>query len=167
MPRVLRVEPLTGAAFAPFGDVMTTEGPFDTVNDGTAQVFRDLAEIDAGAYNGRPGFSIARAQPTSFPLSIAQMEHHPLGSQAFWPLNGAEMLAIVAPAGPFDAQAMQAFHCPAGAGLNYRRGVWHHALIAVDRVSDFVVVSRIGEGENYRTVTLSERVVIETPRPFI
>ncbi len=166
MTRVLRVEPLTKTGFAPFGDVMGTDGPFETVNDGTTQVFRDLAQIDAGANNGRPGFGLARAQPTAFPLTVAQMEHHPLGSQAFWPLNGAEMLAIVAPAGTFDPAALRAFHCPAGSGLNYKRGVWHHALIAIDRVSDFVVISRVGEGENYRTIDLSERVMIESPRPI-
>jgi ureidoglycolate lyase len=163
---ILHVEQLTQAAFAPFGEVMTTEGAFDTVNDGTAQVFRDLAEIDVSARGGRTGFNIARAQPTPFPLHITQMEYHPLGSQAFWPLNGAEMLAIVAPAGAFDPAAMRAFYCPAGSGLNYKRGIWHHALIAIDRASEFVVIGRVGEGENYRTITVSEQVVIESPRPI-
>lgn len=165
--KVLRVEWITKAAFAPFGDMMSTEGTaFDTVNDGMARVFCDLAGIDVATGEGRPGFNIARAQPTPFPLYVTQMEHHPLGSQAFWPLNGADMLAIVAPTGPFEPAALRAFYCPAGSGLNYKRGVWHHALIAVDRVSDFIVIGRIGEGENYRTVTLSERVVIESPRPI-
>ncbi len=164
---ILRVERITKAGFAPFGDVMTTEDTaFDVVNDGMAQVFRDLARIDVASGDGRPGFNLARAQPTPFPLRVVQMEHHPLGSQAFWPLDGADMLAIVAPAGTFDPNAMRAFYCPAGSGLNYHLGVWHHALIALDRVSDFVVIGRVGTGENYRTIDLSEPVLIESPRPI-
>jgi ureidoglycolate lyase len=32
--------------------------------------------------------------------------------------------------------------------VNYAKGVWHHPLIALDKVSDFIVVDRIGEGNN-------------------
>jgi ureidoglycolate lyase len=165
-PRLLRVEPLSGETFALFGDVMTAAGTgFDLVNDGSAQVFRDLARIDPGA-GGRARFSIVRARPTAFPLTVVAMERHPLGSQAFWPLGGAAMLAVVAPAGPFDPAALRAFHCPAGSGLNYRIGVWHHALIAIARISDFIVIDRAGPGENYETATLPERVVIESSFPI-
>ncbi|VVE80308.1 Ureidoglycolate lyase [Pandoraea sputorum] len=32
--------------------------------------------------------------------------------------------------------------------MNYARGVWHHPLLALDEVSDFVVVDRGGDGHN-------------------
>ena len=35
-----------------------------------------------------------------------------------------------------------------GQGINYRRGTWHHPLIALDRVSDFLVIDRGGSDEN-------------------
>lgn len=36
----------------------------------------------------------------------------------------------------------------AGQGVIYHRGVWHHPLIALAAVSDFIVVDRGGAGEN-------------------
>jgi ureidoglycolate lyase len=32
--------------------------------------------------------------------------------------------------------------------VNYHRGVWHHPLIALDGVSDFLVIDRGGPGSN-------------------
>ena len=35
-----------------------------------------------------------------------------------------------------------------GEGVNYHAGTWHHPLIALDEVSDFLIVDRGGEGHN-------------------
>ena len=35
-------------------------------------------------------------------------------------------------------------------GVNYRRNVWHHPLIAMEAPSDFIVVDRLGGGEGFR-----------------
>ena len=77
------------------------------------------------------------------------MERHPLGSQAFIPTGPHLWLTVVAPAGnPPEPSDLRAFIAGAGQGVNYHRGVWHHPLIALEAVSDFIVVDRGGGGDN-------------------
>jgi ureidoglycolate lyase len=38
--------------------------------------------------------------------------------------------------------------------VNYAKGVWHHPLIALHKVSDFIVMDRIGHGHNCDEITL-------------
>lgn len=40
--------------------------------------------------------------------------------------------------------------------MNYAKGVWHHPLIALDEVSDFIVVDRGGDGVNLNEQQLEE-----------
>lgn len=146
----LRIERLTRAAFAPFGDVIELDGARRfAINDGTTERFHDLASIDVADAGGRPLVSLFRAQPRAWPIRIAMMERHPLGSQAFIPLAAATCyLIVVAPAGAFDPAGMRAFVTAGWQGVNYAKGVWHHPLLALDRVSDFVVVDRGGAQPN-------------------
>ena len=76
------------------------------------------------------------------------MESHPLGSQAIAPLGTACILIVVAPPGPLVPEHIAAFRTSGRQGVNYRRGVWHHPLIALSRGGDFLIVDRAGEGEN-------------------
>ncbi|OYD55049.1 hypothetical protein CGK74_02250 [Thauera propionica] len=39
-------------------------------------------------------------------------------------------------------------------GVNYLAGVWHHPLLALDAVSDFIVIDRKGPGLNCDEVML-------------
>ena len=41
-------------------------------------------------------------------------------------------------------------------GVNYAKGVWHHPLIALGDVSDFIVVDRGGDGLNLNEQDLPE-----------
>ncbi len=146
----LRPRELTVDAFAPFGDVIETENANHyPINQGTAERYHDLATVDTSEAGGRPLINIFRGQPCELPLTIRIMERHPLGSQAFYPLTRHPYLVVVAPPGtPPKASDLQAFLARPGQGVNYRRGVWHHPLIALDGVSDFLVVDRGGPGEN-------------------
>lgn len=40
-------------------------------------------------------------------------------------------------------------------GVNYHRGVWHHALLAIDRVADFLVIDRKSPTEDCEHVRLT------------
>jgi ureidoglycolate lyase len=82
------------------------------------------------------------------------MERHPLGSQAFVPLGEVRYAVVVAPAGELDPTQLRAFWVNAGQGVNYAKGVWHHPLLAFDRVSDFLVVDRGGQQPNCDEVAL-------------
>jgi ureidoglycolate lyase len=147
---ILQIEPLTAEAFQPFGDVIQTSARARhfTINDGYAERFHDLANVDVSAQDGRAIVNIFRAQPRTLPMQLALLERHPLGSQAFMPLSGRPYLVVVAPATPdADAPAINAIRCfraDPGQGVNYARGTWHHPLIALEAVSDFLVVDRGG-----------------------
>ncbi|MBB2930803.1 ureidoglycolate lyase [Paraburkholderia silvatlantica] len=155
--QILQMEPLTREAFAPFGDVIELDGARHfPINGGTTERFHDLAAIDVNEAGGRPIVSVFRAQPRAWPVEIAMMERHPLGSQAFVPLGDAGYAVVVAPAGAFDPAGLRAFWAGRGQGINYAKGVWHHPLLAFGRVSDFVVIDRGGTQPNCDEIALGE-----------
>lgn len=153
--KTLAIEPLTRAAFAPFGDVIELEGAKQVpINLGTTIRYHDLAKIDVADEGGRPLVNLFRGQPRQLPFEVTMLERHPLGSQAFVPMNDRPYLVVVAPAGVLDPQSIRAFVTSGWQGVNYAKGVWHHPLIALDHVSDFVVIDRGGEGPNCDEIAL-------------
>ena len=164
-PPVLRPEPLTREAFAPFGEVIEASDAVShfTINGGNTERYHDLADIDAGP-DGRVIVSIFRGQPRSLPFVVEMMERHPLGTQAFVPLNGRPYLVVVAPAGPAPTVAdLRLFVARGDQGVNYGRGVWHHPLLALDTISDFLVMDRSGSAPNCDEVTLDLPGLISQP----
>ena len=149
VPRKLVAEPLTARAFAEFGDVVEARGDAGLINSGTTRQFADLAIIDVAAEGGRPCIHIYRTTPCPLPLPIRMLERHPLGSQLFMPLSGERLLVVVAPAGAVpDRAAVRAFVASGQQGVNYRRGTWHHPLIALAGTGAFLVIDRAGPGPN-------------------
>ncbi|SME92128.1 ureidoglycolate lyase [Pseudogulbenkiania subflava] len=160
----LAVEPLSREAFAPFGDVIEASEAVRhfPINGGNTERYHDLASIEPGP-EGRAIVSIFRGQPRALPFRVEMMERHPLGSQAFIPLSGRPYLVVVAPAGaPPAATDLRVFLARADQGVNYRTGVWHHPLLALDAVCDFLVVDRSGPGHNCDEVQLDAVAVIPT-----
>jgi ureidoglycolate lyase len=153
---VLQAIPLSAQAFAPFGDVIETEGrPWRWINQGTSQRFDDLAMVDVQEAGGRPLISIFRATPQPLPFEVRSLERHPLSSQSFYPLEARPFLVIVAEAGSAPrAEQVRAFLSSGRQGVNYRRSTWHHALIALEQTSNFLVVDRGGPQENFEEVRL-------------
>ena len=155
--KTLQMERLTREAFAPFGDVIELDGARHfPINGGTTERYHDLAQVDVIGQGGRPLINLFRAQPRALPVEINMMERHPLGSQAFLPLSDVSYLVVVAPAGDFDPAHMRAFWTDGWQGVNYAKGVWHHPLLALERVSDFVVMDRGGEQPNCDEIALAE-----------
>lgn len=160
--RSLSVESLSPEAFAPFGDVIQTSEAAQhfTINDGNTERYHDLALLDPGA-DGKVIVSIFRGQPRTLPFEVCMMERHPLASQAFMPLSGHPYLVVVAPAGPAPGiDQLRVFLCQPHQGVNYAAGVWHHPLLALDAVSDFLVIDRSGPGHNCDVVTLTPAALI-------
>ena len=169
MARRITPVPLTKRDFAPFGEVIETDGAERRViNDGSTVRFHDLARVDVAAHGGYPLINLFRAQPLALPLTISLLEQHPLGSQAFIPLHTAPFLIVVAPAGAAPRLAeLRAFVTDGRQGVNYARGVWHHPVIALGRETDFVVVDRGGPGDNLVEVSLATHgppVMLQAPR---
>ncbi len=152
----LTPQPLTRATFAPFGDVIETAGAEHfTINEGNTERFHDLARVDVESGGGRALINVFRAQPLALPIAIAMMERHPLGSQAFVPLEARPFLVVVAaPETRPDPTDLRAFLAQAGQGVNYAKGVWHHPVLALEVETDFLVVDRGGPGDNVDVVTL-------------
>ena len=153
---VLRAEPLSAAAFAAFGDVIETAGrSWRWINEGTSQRFDDLARIDVSEANGRPMISIFKASPRTLPFAVRSLERHPMSSQGFYPLDRRPFLVIVAEADTQPtATRIRAFLSSGDQGVNYRRNIWHHSLIALDQASRFLVVDRGGPEENCEEIRL-------------
>jgi ureidoglycolate lyase len=147
--RVLPLEPLVAATFAAFGDVIeaASHTPRYGINEGSAERFHDLANVDTGRDGGRTLVSIFRARPHTLPLRLRLVERHRLGSQAFMPLSSQRFLVVVAPAGPAPrSDQLRCFEAAPGQGVNYAAGVWHHPLLALDAGGDFLVIDRGGAG---------------------
>jgi ureidoglycolate lyase len=161
---LLPVQPLTREAFAPYGDVIDTEGAQSfLINVGTTRRYHDLASIDTLAEGGRPIVSIFRAVSIAqLPLTIREVERHPLGSQAFIPLGDLPFLVVVASEQAESAPLTPAAFITNGRqGVNYRRGVWHHPLLAFHQGSDYVVIDRGGSGDNCEVIDLGYNYRIE------
>lgn len=144
-------QPLTREAFAPFGDVIEIHGDAQhfAINYGQTERYHDLARIDVTAHQGRAIVSLFRSTPLAEPIAIKLLERHPHSSQAFMPLGSQPYLVVVAPAGELDEQAIRVFLAQPDQGVNYHAGTWHHFSLALNEVSDFLVIDRAGEpGEN-------------------
>lgn len=149
---------LTSEGFALFGDVIEANDNVRhfTINGGNTERYHDLAKIDPGP-DGNAIMSIFRGQARQLPFKIEMMERHPKGSQAFVPMSGLPYLVVVAPAGEVPSLAnLRVFLARGDQGVNYAKGVWHHPLLALGRVSDFLVVDRSGPGDNCDEIKLEE-----------
>ncbi|MHC1478770.1 ureidoglycolate lyase [Frateuria aurantia] len=163
--KILPLEPLTAEAFAPFGDVIRADAGARSwlINQGSTVRYHDLAKIDTESEGGRTLLNIFRGQPHKPPLQLRMLERHPLGSQAFIPLSTRPYLVVVAPPGPLDEALIRAFLVTDGSGVNYARGCWHHPLLALQDVSDFLVIDRGGPGHNLEEQSLQHPLWLETP----
>lgn len=147
MHNTLTAQPLTAAAFAPFGTVIEVPSgvPGRPINGGTSQRFDLLADLALTAESGRPMLALFRAQARRFPHAVDELERHALGSQAFVPLGERRFVVVVAPAAPQpDPAALAAFVTNGLQGVVLAPGTWHHALLAVE-AGDFVVVERAAQ----------------------
>jgi ureidoglycolate lyase len=159
---ILKAAALTAEAFAPFGDVVEVTGrKFRWINEDTCERFDDLAQVDVLAAGGRPVISIFKSQPRALPFQVKTLERHPLSSQAIIPLDGLPFLVVVADDGdsPIGGR-IRAYRSSGAQGVNYRRNTWHHALIALDRTSHFLVVDRGGPGENCDETAVGDSVIL-------
>lgn len=163
--RKLKPEPLTREAFAPYGEVIEVGNAKEIreINYGNTQRFHDLAGLDMGEGEGegKALVSIFRSSPLPRPIPLKVMEVHPLGSQAFMPLNNRPYLVVVAGQGDFHPSKMRVFLAQGHQGVNYHKGCWHHYSLALEETSDFLVIDRDGPGNNCLEVFLDEEIVID------
>lgn len=150
MPVLLKVEPLTREAFAPYGDVIEKPGVrVFTTNGGQAERYHDLARVAEDRPDARALVSIFHSRPFPMPLQISLMERHPISSQAFIPINGGRFIVIVGAADlPPTAKHFRSFVTNGTQGANYHSGTWHHPLIALEE-GDYLVIDHAGAGPGF------------------
>ena len=169
MSTKLVARPLTKSSFAAFGTVIE---PYDDaektamncydINNGYATRHHAIAKVDIEG--GEVGMSIFMAKPRELPIELTVMEYHPLGTQAFFSMQGEDYIVVVAPAGkpPQSANDLSVFYAKSNQGIQYNAGVWHHPLLALNKQnlnnsSAFLVVDRInGEGNNCTEIDISD-----------
>ncbi len=164
----LCASPLRADEFSPYGEVIDTDGRESRwINDGTCRRFDGLADIDVLAAGGRPLLSVFEASPRALPLRIHWLERHPLSSQAFFPLEPYPFLVVVADDGPAPlAERLRVFQSSGRQGVNYRRNTWHHPLIALGRLTRFLVIDRGGAETNCDVVAVDAAVIfVDTQDP--
>ena len=146
---IINPKPITKENFSKFGDMITTADikPIE-INEGYAKRFDGIANLNTSKDNGETTICIFSALKRSFPMKIDMMEKHPLGSQAFIPMQQTTFLVLVAPEGEKpDLNKIEAFIVPQKIGVNYNPGTWHFPLIATEDMN-FLVVDRKGSGDN-------------------
>ena len=163
MTALLKPEPLTAEGFAPFGRVISCDvGDGFPINDGHAQRFDALATVDVG--DGEAVLSIFRGTPWPTPTRIGMLERHPRGSQAFVPMERHSWLVVVA-AHP-EPSACRAFLARGDQGIQIATGVWHHPLLVLQPMHDFLVVDRRGPGENLEEVHFADEAAPVLASPY-
>ena len=147
MSGIVETRPMDRAAFARFGDLIDCSGdPDRIINQGLCGRFHDRAKLDFGG--ARAGLSLFRAEPRALPLTLAMMERHPDGSQAFVPMSEHGFLVIVAEDADGAPGRPMAFLTEPGQAVNFHRGTWHGVLTPLHAPGIFAVVDRIGDGPN-------------------
>jgi ureidoglycolate lyase len=182
----LTPQPLTKAAFAAFGDVVeipnakhsAQDGSVDSslimINGGNTERYDSLVKVELEAAGSSDKsedethavINIFRAQPRpvskDLAMDIKMVERHPLGSQFFHPLSGEEYLVLVADAvADPTPENLHLFIARADQGINYHKNTWHHPILGLNKVCDFLVVDRKGGGNNCEEFFFGEHVKIQ------
>ncbi len=158
MTQTIKTEPLTAAAFAPFGEILEAVGePDKLINQGLCGRYHDLAALDFTGSDARAGVSLFLSQKRTLPYTLDMVERHPLGSQAFVPMTQEPFLVVVCPDEDGRPGRPRAFITQPGQGINFFRNTWHGVLTPLSDPGLFCVIDRIGNGNNL------EEVWFETP----
>ncbi|MDM9645065.1 ureidoglycolate lyase [Rhizobium sp. S163] len=164
MTDFLDIQPLTKAAFAPFGEVIEADpATMRYINNGTTERFHALASADVVGDGARVIINLFRGLPRDFPYEVGMMERHPFGSQSFSPISGRPFLVVVSGDEGGKPGRPQVFLARGDQGVNYGRNVWHHPLMSLGAVSDFLVVDRDGPGNNLEEYFFDTPFVISEP----
>ena len=149
MKIIIKPKKITRKNFQKFGDLISVKKKKSiNINDGYAKRFDNLCRINTSSKKGKTIMSIFSAKKRKFPMNIKMMEKHPLGSQAFVPMNETTFLVFVAPKGKKpNTKKIESFIVPKQTGINYKPGIWHFPLISTKNMN-FLVIDRKGIGNN-------------------
>ncbi len=146
----LKAQPLSSKAFSEFGSVIDSREVCGfPINSGRTQRYDDLVDLQVYGPGAKPCVSVFISRGIALPAELYGLERHPLGSQAFIPLNRERFLIVVAPEGDVIAPgSVRAFVTDGRQGVNYKPGTWHVVHSVLDQEGEFLVIDRKGPGIN-------------------
>jgi ureidoglycolate lyase len=156
--RTAEIKRLTPEAFRPFGDYAALINPKATViGKPPVEFYRDMLPLRLGTSSVA---SISVCRVGTRPAVVDVTEFHDETEEGILPLDG-DVLIHVAAATPGEkppVDRIEVFRVPQGTFVTLRRGVWHHAPLALDR--QVVNVLIILPERTYKT----DCTVVELPR---
>jgi len=150
MSSVMEIKPLTQAGFAPYGDVIESENRKSFfINNDMAERFHNLSAVEVAGENASAVISLVHSKQFDMPCKVDHIENHPLGSQAFIPLDDSPFIVVVGKVAETpDISRLEAFVTNGQQGINYHTGTWHHVLLTPYAPMRFICVDRVGSGNN-------------------
>ncbi len=167
--RSIIAQPLRAEAFAPYGQVIEVGagGSGASANQGTARRFDWAAQLEHSRPQARPNLAVFASSAKALPFELRLLERHPESTQAFVPMRCERFLVCVAGTlsdGKPDLGSLCAFVCGPGQGINYRRNVWHHPIIAIDGDAKFAMLAwEDGSPADCVEFALDEGVLVVAP----
>src|SRR5262245_62620645 len=117
--------------------------PGAPANLGTALRFDDVVDmVNTRGLGAKLKVKVFRSRPVPLERrTLALLEKHPRSTQLFVPMNASRYIAVVALGSETpDPSTLAAFVVEGARGISYAPGVWHHPMITIDSVTDFVVL---------------------------
>ena len=160
MSRVLKAAPINADAIAGLAELIDASDDADKmINQGHCGRFHDRATLDI--VDGAAGISVFKSASFSLPFKMEMMERHPLGSQAFLPMQEGEYLVVLADEKDGAPHNPRAYIAGPGQGVNIGRNVWHGVLCPLTDPGLFVVVDRVTDGPNLEEHWFKDPYTIE------
>lgn len=123
--QTIKVQKLTKEAFAPFGEVLTTEGREAGGNPASHLWYPQAVVIDDPT-----SINLMRVLQHEFVLK--DFEGHDHTTENLIAMDG-DLIVGVAAAGELKAENVTAFYIPCGLGISLKPSVWHAVPFAVGK----------------------------------
>jgi ureidoglycolate hydrolase len=139
----LHLVPLSVDSFKLYGDVVEYNSKeSNKANQGTASRVDFLTQLQNLRKDANPNLCLFRSSPIKLPLEINLLERHQFSSQMFIPMTNsiASYIVIVAldKGNQPDLTTLRAFKATSLQAFNYHANVWHHPMLSLESVIDFV-----------------------------
>lgn len=136
----IKVQMLTEEAFAPFGQVIQTEGRAYGGEAGMYNWYEKQAQVD-----GAETVSVNLLTAIQREYVFDKFEAHARTTETVLPLTGGLIVTCVAE-GEVTPERVQAFYVPVGRGISWAPGVWHYAPFPVGGDATCAIIFRHGTG---------------------
>ena len=118
--------PVSAEAFAPYGTLIDAAINVPRLNF--------AVPVENGRVDARANLCIVRPPVISLPFTIDVMERHAFSTQAFFPLDTAQYLVVVAQGGDRpDMATLTAFTVSGSLGISYACGTWHIGMAVLEK----------------------------------